>query len=190
MGESSQDHPEGHPGAGHGAEGAAAGAEQDPSMDDILASIRRILSEDEAADAASGRALEAAEPGVLLLDPAMMVHEPELPAAAEPMTMSEPVHVAAAPSEAASEAGPLPGPGQASLVDTATHAAATSSVGQLVRTLNTARSTAVHRGGPTLEDMVRDEMRPLLKEWLDANLPALVERLVQAEIERVIKASA
>ena len=48
----------------------------------------------------------------------------------------------------------------------------------------------MHRGGPTLEDMVRDEMRPLLKEWLDANLPALVERLVQVEIERVIKASA
>ena len=179
MGETSH----GQPGAGHG----GGGQEQDPSMDDILASIRRILSEDEAADAASGRAHEAAEPGVLLLDPEMMVHEPELPAAAEPMPMPESVHVGAALSEPAAEA-PVAGP--ASLVDTATHAAATSSVGQLVRTLNTARSTAVHRGGPTLEDMVRDEMRPLLKEWLDANLPALVERLVQAEIERVIKASA
>lgn len=159
-------------------------------MDDILASIRRILSEDEATDAASVRPHDAADPGVLLLDPAMMVHEPdhgpESPTQAEPLPMSEPVAVDAA----SFGDGPAATPGQPSLVDTATQAAATSAVGHLVRTLNTARSTAVHRGGPTLEDMVRDEMRPLLKEWLDANLPVLVERLVQAEIERVIKASA
>ena len=161
-------------------------------MDDILASIRRILSEDEAADAASTPHDDASDPGVLLLEPAMMVHEldhgPQMPAQAETTPMSESVHVGAALSDAGPAASA--GTGQASLVDTATHAAATSAVGNLVRTLNTARSTAVHRGGPTLEDMVRDEMRPLLKEWLDANLPALVERLVQAEIERVIKASA
>ena len=196
MGEPSQGHPGEHR-AGHdlgdvGGADPAPGLASDPSMDDILASIRRILSEDEAADAASAGHHDA-EPGVLLLDPAMMVYEPdhgpELPAEAEPMPMSESVHVGAASSDAG-VAAPLPAPGQASLVDTATHAAATSAVGQLVRTLNTARSTAVHRGGPTPEDMVRDEMRPLLKEWLDANLPALVERLVQAEIERVIKASA
>ena len=192
MGESSQGHPgERHPGdsqAGVGGSGSAS----DPSMDDILASIRRILSEDEAAEAASTPTGDAADPGVLLLEPAMMVHEPEhgpeTPAHEEPTPMTESVHVGAAVSDVGSAAGALPG--QSSLVDTATHAAATSAVGHLVRTLNTARSTAVHRGGPTLEDMVRDEMRPLLKEWLDANLPALVERLVQAEIERVIKASA
>ena len=181
MGESTQGRPE-EAHTGHG-----PGGEPEPSMDDILASIRRILSDDEAAEAASGHPRDA-EPGVLLLDPAMMVHEPdhepELPAQAEPMPMSESVHVGAAAFE---DGSPLHEP---VLVDTATHAAATSAVGALVRTLNTARSTAVHRGGPTLEDMVRDEMRPLLKEWLDANLPALVERLVQAEIERVIKASA
>ena len=102
--------------------------------------------------------------------------------------MSESVHVGATSTDAAPAA--IPGSGEPPLVDTATHAAASSAVGHLVRTLNTARGTAIHRGGPTLEDMVRDEMRPLLKEWLDANLPALVERLVQAEIERVIKASA
>ncbi len=191
MGESSHGYPgEGHPdetrlGEGQAGEGAG-GAAPDPSMDDILASIRRILSEDEAAEAASVPSGGAADPGVLLLEPAMMVHEPdhgqETPAQAETTPMSESVHVGAALSDAA--------PGPAPLVDTATHAAASSAVGHLVRTLNTARSTAVHRGGPTLEDMVRDEMRPLLKEWLDANLPALVERLVQAEIERVIKASA
>jgi cell pole-organizing protein PopZ len=43
-----------------------------------------------------------------------------------------------------------------------------------------------HRGGPTIEEIVREEIRPALKQWLDANLPPMVERLVRAEIERVV----
>ena len=65
-------------------------------------------------------------------------------------------------------------------------AAAAISVGSLVRTLAAERTMQVHSGGPTIEDIVREELRPLLKEWLDANLPPLVERLVRAEIERVV----
>jgi cell pole-organizing protein PopZ len=64
-------------------------------------------------------------------------------------------------------------------------AAAATSVGSLVRTL-TERTVQVRSGGPTVEDIVREELRPLLKSWLDANLPSLVERLVRAEIERVV----
>ena len=44
----------------------------------------------------------------------------------------------------------------------------------------------VWTGGPTIEDIVREELRPLLKQWLDTNLPPLVERLVRTEIERVV----
>ena len=65
-------------------------------------------------------------------------------------------------------------------------AAAASSVDSLVRTLTASaprRCTAAVR---RIEDIVREELRPLLKEWLDANLPPLVERLVRAEIERVV----
>ena len=65
-------------------------------------------------------------------------------------------------------------------------AAATSSVSNLVRSLAADRSSRVYHGGPTIEDLVREEMRPLLKLWLDQNLPPLVERLVRAEIERVV----
>jgi len=65
-------------------------------------------------------------------------------------------------------------------------AAAASSVGDLMRSLHASRATQVYAGGPTLEDMVRAELRPMLKEWLDANLPPVVERLVRAEIERVV----
>ncbi|MCD8497886.1 MAG: DUF2497 domain-containing protein [Alphaproteobacteria bacterium] len=39
----------------------------------------------------------------------------------------------------------------------------------------------------TIEDVVRDELRPMLREWLDKNLPPLIERLVQDELERVTK---
>jgi cell pole-organizing protein PopZ len=43
-------------------------------------------------------------------------------------------------------------------------------------------------GGPgvTLEDIVRESLKPLLREWLDCNLPDLVERLVRKEIERLV----
>jgi cell pole-organizing protein PopZ len=77
--------------------------------------------------------------------------------------------------------GPTPG-----LVAPEAAAAAASSVDSLVRTLAAGRATRVYSGGPTLEDMVRAELRPLLKAWLDTNLPPLVERLVRTEIERVV----
>jgi cell pole-organizing protein PopZ len=65
-------------------------------------------------------------------------------------------------------------------------AAAASSVDSLVRTLAADRTMQVRSGGPTIEDIVREELRPLLKAWLDTNLPPIVERLVRAEIERVV----
>jgi uncharacterized protein len=40
---------------------------------------------------------------------------------------------------------------------------------------------------PTLEDAVRETLRPMLKSWLDENLPRVVERMVQEEIERVTR---
>ena len=67
-----------------------------------------------------------------------------------------------------------------------TAAAAASSVNEMVRRLATERTMQVRSNGPTIEDIVREELRPLLKAWLDANLPPLVERLVRAEIERVV----
>jgi hypothetical protein len=69
-------------------------------------------------------------------------------------------------------------------------AAAAQSVGTLVRQLSAERGAQVSRGGPTIEDLVREEVRPLLKQWLDAYLPPLVERLVRAEIERVVARAA
>ena len=71
------------------------------------------------------------------------------------------------------------------LVDPTAAAAAASAFGQLSR-LAQDRAATVSRGGPSIEDLVREELRPMLKAWLDAHLPATVERLVRAEIERVM----
>lgn len=48
-------------------------------------------------------------------------------------------------------------------------------------------NTILTNNARTLEDLVREMMRPMLKTWLDDNLPALVERLVRTEIERVAR---
>lgn len=47
------------------------------------------------------------------------------------------------------------------------------------------RPTALPGGGTSLEDLTRDLMRPMIKHWLDANLPDLVEELVAREIQRL-----
>ena len=48
-----------------------------------------------------------------------------------------------------------------------------------------ARRLPVREGGETIEDMVRAMLKPMLHEWLDAHLPAIVERLVEEEIQRL-----
>lgn len=141
-------------------------------MEDILSSIRRILAEDEppAPDATTEPAKPAAAPprpagmdnNVLVLDDTMMVQAPR-------------------PTQAPAPAAPNDG-----LVAEEAAAAAASAVGSLVRTLTADRSPALHAGGPTVEEVVRDLLRPLVKEWLDAQLPGLVERVVRGEIERVV----
>lgn len=172
----------------------AAAPGGDPSMEDILASIRRILNED--------------EPGA----PA-----PEPPAAPEPLTLTEDMLVpeetagdepeAEASGLAEAEVAPMPVPlplppappppappppaimalPAEALLAPAVAAAASASIGSLVRAVSQDRSAAVTRGGPSIEDVVREELRPLLKAWLDEHLPEMVERLVRAEIERVVR---
>jgi cell pole-organizing protein PopZ len=187
-------------------------------MEDILASIRRILSEDEQ-PAAKADPAPPAEPDILPLDESMLVAEPaaappgeaepppdqgttlldEISAPGEPL---EVVPIAAPPPEPPPRmadppappvaAAPLP-PSQAPdldrLITPEAEAATATALGALLRTIESGRQAApvaVWRGGPTLEDMIREEVRPLLKAWLDQNLPPMVERLVRAEIERVV----
>jgi cell pole-organizing protein PopZ len=141
-------------------------------MEDILASIRRILNEDEVPPTTAAAEAEA----------------PAAPPEDEPLVLTEEMMVVApeetTPPEAPAQ--PAPPPAAETLLAPAAAAAAAASVGQLLRAVSTERATAVSRGGPTIEDLVREELRPLLKDWLDQHLPAVVERLVRAEIERVV----
>lgn len=100
-----------------------------------------------------------AKPGVLILDESMMV--PDEKPTLEP-------------------AAPLLAPEAA---------AAATSLGVLVQKLGAERGLATHRDGPTIEEIVREEIRLLLKAWLDQNLPTLVERVVLAELERLLASS-
>jgi cell pole-organizing protein PopZ len=174
-------------------------------MEDILASIRRILSEDEGGAAAAPATAPAAamtpaaaDEEVLTLDTSMLRSQtpddptpesaPPNPVLADAQEHSPPDGEGPAPIDAS---GASPEPLAADmppigLVAPEAAAAAAASVGSLLRVIASDRALQVRTGGPTIEDIVRQTLRPLLKDWLDANLPGLVERLVRAEIERVV----
>jgi cell pole-organizing protein PopZ len=85
-----------------------------------------------------------------------------------------------APAPRATERSPMAAaaPLDQGLISSATVSAVDSAFNSLAMTVlgNNAR---------TLEDLVKEMLRPMLKGWLDDNLPGLVERIVRAEIERV-----
>lgn len=127
---------------------------QDPSMEEILASIKRVIAED-GRQATSGR----------------------------PARGSRPI---AAPSPEAREEDVLelrdPVPEDRSLISEDAVEASRQSLSAL--------SSLRERTGPMgdehpLEAVVREMLRPLLKDWLDQNLPSLVEELVTREIARI-----
>lgn len=165
-------------------------------MDDILASIRKILNEDDPS-AATQPPQPAAPAEVIQLTPEMMVSPPEnlagpaqpSPAPAPPMPARMPTNIMqplAAP-QPPPEFIPMPAEAPAaSLVDPLAAAAAAAALGQLTRAVAQERTANVTRSGPSIEDVVREELRPMLKAWLDAHLPATVERMVRTEIERVM----
>ena len=178
-------------------------AEQEPSMEEILASIRRIISEDGEEDTAEQPEPEPEPPagheeGVLELtdevqDDGTVVNlktgeeVSEEPAEEEDVGLEtidaegkpepEPVLEAAAEAVAAER-----------LVSDIPGVESVSALSGLAAAVN------IHRravdpgiGARTIEDLVKEVMRPMIREWLDDNLPALVERLVSREIERLTR---
>jgi len=86
------------------------------------------------------------------------------------------IDFAAAPAEEADE------PAKPNLLSPDAQATASAAFGALASTMLS------HSGGArTLEEIVEDLLRPLLRAWLDQNLPPLVEKLVREEIERVAR---
>jgi cell pole-organizing protein PopZ len=60
-----------------------------------------------------------------------------------------------------------------------------STVSAVESAFNSLAHMVLSNNARTLEDLVKEMLRPMLKSWLDDNLPGLVERIVKAEIERV-----
>ena len=60
-----------------------------------------------------------------------------------------------------------------------------STVSAVESAFNSLAATVLSNNARTLEDLVKEMLRPMLKSWLDDNLPNLVEKIVKAEIERV-----
>lgn len=149
-------------------------------MDEILASIRRILAEDEQIAVrpaprprAAGDVLHLT---AALNDDGTVRHIP-------PVRLV-PVEASVAPRLPDGRVEPAPsrldkGAGAPQLVSDAASSAVAASFARL-------SSVSQEGGEPALDVLVRQMLRPLLQDWLDKNLPELVERLVRAEIARVV----
>ena len=71
------------------------------------------------------------------------------------------------------------------LVSDPVAAASGASIAQLAQAVARERAVALGNHGLTLEQLVREICTPILKHWLDSNLPYMVERIVKQEIERI-----
>lgn len=72
------------------------------------------------------------------------------------------------------------------LVSESTLSASAAALSQLSRTVRRDKEFPLG-GGRMVEDLVREALEPMLKEWLDANLAGIVERMVRQEIERMVR---
>lgn len=207
------------------------------SMEEILASIRRIITDDDASKAAkppepaavaSSRPAPpgasglppapppaavansqadidamlanldtlAAAPGSDVLDvtDAMAAPAPAavtgpaptvrtIDAASDVIFTDRAPHPRAEPAVRIIEEARRPAPPSAPALDRALISAST--VAAVDRAFNTLAHTVIGQNAHTLEDLVKEMLRPLLKSWLDDNLPGVVDRIVRAEIERV-----
>ena len=225
---------------------------QEPSMEEILASIRRIIADDEAKPAAAEKPASpavAAKPAVMKdIPPSAIAPAPRPVAAPKPAPPPPPPPPAPEPAASNNQddidamlasldaatpeadirsaqpeadvfeltdemALPDPAPPAASFnkIEPAddiefSEARASrrqpayeppfesaparpilshSTVSAVESAFNSLANTVLSNNARTLEDLVKEMLRPMLKSWLDDNLPGLVERIVKAEIERV-----
>jgi cell pole-organizing protein PopZ len=180
----------------------------DPSMEEILASIRKIISDDKPPETPVESEPETV-PEEEVLELTNMVQEdgsvvdlaatapapsaePVVEPAAVPKASAPPPSVPQAPPAAPVVVAPME-----TLVSAPAAQTAASALSSLANTVEIERlssapgsaATYIGNGSRTLEDMTIELMRPLLKDWLDKNLPTVVERLVQKEIERIARRS-
>ena len=195
---------------------------QEPTMEEILASIRRIISEDEApAETPAAAAPEATPEPVpeplaaetIFAAPVEPTPEPAVEddvleltdryeAPAETIGdldvvehTPEPYEPAPEPAPLYAESAPEPAPAYDTLVGDSAAASAASAFAGLAASFKKPEPAQAASGdlpflsGNTVEAMVGEMLRPLLKDWLDNNLPGIVQAAVQKEVERIARSA-
>jgi cell pole-organizing protein PopZ len=143
----------------------------EPSVEEILASIKQVIARDHRANAACEAARREPAPAAAARAPQPVVEEPE-----DILDLAETDRVDAAESA-----------GESPLLTEQTRAAMRESLAALAAISGPGAMPQIVRSGETsLEGLVRELLRPALTDWLDRNLPALVERMVAAEIARIV----
>src|SRR5580692_9023284 len=153
----------------------------EPSMEEILASIRNIIADDPAkGEAPKPQQTPAPLPQIVYSKDAAAPHGggsglSQRPDANTPTVVwRRPQAVEAEPAADAGEPSADP------LLSSEANEAVALSFGALSANLEV-------RSAELADSMVRDMLRPMVKEWLDDNLPAMVERLVRDEIQRIAR---
>lgn len=90
------------------------------------------------------------------------------------------------PLEEERTAVPAEGPKKPEIVSEEALAASTAALSQLAQSVSRSREP-VPGQSKTVEEVVREAVEPMLKQWLDANLPRIVERMVREAIDRVVR---
>jgi len=151
---------------------------QEPTMEEILASIRRIISEDEAPAAAPGAEAESVTP------PEEKEEVLDLVDPIAPVETHGDIDVFVAPSPPAPADMPVASSSaepDESLISNQAAGAAANAFGSL------SAAIAMPKEGRSLEDVTRELLRPLLKAWLDENLPRIASARVEEEVARIAR---
>lgn len=178
--------------------------EQEPSIEEILASIRQIISDDDDKEGAPEPEAPAPEPVFEPVRAAEPEPEPEEEPEPEPEEedvleltnpIAEPIEIdlqeqAVEPPSPPPPPPPRPAPSapvtsDEGILTEAARDATLSSMAKLAGNMPITR----HReyGNITLEDLVREMLHPMLRDWLSENLPPMVERMVQKELEKLAR---
>jgi len=195
---------------------------QEPTMEEILASIRRIIADDDSKSAPAPPSpvapTPASAPAPANVAPAKPASGPansqddidamlagldaaakDEPPAPDVLELTESMQmkpaafgtIEAAPDVVFSEPSPPEPPAKPAVAASAPPPVSDRALlsphttAMVDMAFNSLAHTVLAQNSRTLEDLVREMLKPMLKAWLDDNLPNMVERLVRAEIERV-----
>jgi uncharacterized protein len=157
---------------------------EESSMEDILSSIRQILASDDEPQerTASAKSMGAHKEDVIELTEVVLPHHsPTFSQESKVASTREESHIMTTTAEQ-----------DAKLISQKTMEAASQSLSKLTEALQPVQSSAPVQhhavgGSVTLESLVSQAMQPILREWMDQNLPQVIERVVASEIKKLVR---